>query len=175
LLSILRCIGAAEDVAEERGKMHEQDVSRIVDGAANRLKRKSLAGLQTRKYYSGEAAGGPAGGGTRREKVEGERGMVGNKAKFFSGWQSSRRDGVNACLLAPLKWFVRYSGRIDCSRREREREPEKKRLNLLQVTSCLLVRFLLSVCSLYPLSSCPSLSLPETNRGAVNPFLRPLL
>jgi len=105
--------------------MHEQDVSRIVDGAANRLKRKSLAGLQTRKYCSGEAAGGPAGGGTRREKVEGERGMVGNKAKFFSGWQSSRRDGVNACLLAPLKWSVRYSGRIDCSRRERKRAGEE--------------------------------------------------
>jgi len=67
--------------------MHEQDVSRIVDGAANRLKRKSLAGLQTRKYCSDEAAGGPAGGGTRREKVEGEgereREGLGTRQSFF--------------------------------------------------------------------------------------------
>lgn len=55
-------------------------------------------------------------------------------AKFFFPTGCRRCGSVNACLLAPLKWSVRYGGRIDCTRRETGEETLKPP----SVTSCLL-------------------------------------
>lgn len=86
-----------------------------------------------RKYCSGKAAGSPGRReGEKKRNITGKERSAGWMRTEVVGWRffffffsglavASRCGGVNACLLAPLKWSVRYGGRIDCTRREPRR------------------------------------------------------